>query len=194
MWGWISDTFLSLLSSLGLYNKSGTILFLGLDNAGKSTLLHLLHMKKLCSLEPTRHPQMEEIQIGSVVFRAHDLGGHKAARKLWKDYLTATDGVVYLVDAADRNRFEEAKDELQRLFASEEIKGIPFVILGNKIDLKDAVGENDLKQALGITQTTGKKNTKVQSDVRPLEVFMCSIVNKAGYADGFKWLSNFIGS
>lgn len=67
-------------------------------------------------------------------------------------------------------------------------------MLGNKVDLKNAVSEAQLKDALGLTNvTTGKdKDAKVPEGMRPLEVYMCSVVKKAGYADGFKWLSNHL--
>ena len=84
--------------------------------------------------------------------------------------------------------------ELAELLAEDSIKGCPFLVLGNKVDLKNAVSEAQLKDALGLTNvTTGKdKDAKVPEGMRPLEVYMCSVVKKAGYADGFKWLSNHL--
>ena len=60
---------------------------------------------------------------------------------------------------------------------------MPFLILGNKIDAPGAVSEEDLRYKLGIYQTTGK-NAPVLKDIRPLEVFMCSVVLKQGYKEG----------
>jgi len=182
--------FWNALSFLGLVNKKAHILFLGLDNAGKTTLLHMLRDGKVVLHEPTRYPQSEELVIGKVSFKTHDLGGHKAARKLWKNYFPDVQGVVFLVDAADVQRFDEAKEELSQLMLTEELQKVPFLILGNKVDLPAAVSETNLKKVLGV-DTTGK-NGKVAEDIRPIEIFMCSVVKRAGYAEGFRWLSNYL--
>ncbi|KAJ6318174.1 hypothetical protein OIU76_013671 [Salix suchowensis] len=162
------DWFYGVLASLGLWQKEAKILFLGLDNAGKTTLLHMLKDERL--------------------------GGHQIARRVWKDYYAKVDAVVYLVDAYDKERFAESKKELDALLSDESLANVPFLILGNKIDIPYAASEDELRYHLGLNNfTTGKgKVNLVDSNVRPLEVFMCSIVRKMGYGDGFKWMSQYI--
>jgi GTP-binding protein SAR1 len=98
--------------------------------------------------------------------------------------------IIYLVDAADRERFPESKRELDSLLSDDNLATVPFVVLGNKIDIPTAASEEELRQWLGLTYTTGKgKVNLTDSKMRPLELFMCSVVKRQGYGEAFRWVS-----
>ncbi len=141
----VYDWFKNIFYNLGLWKKNAKIVFLGLDNAGKSTLLTILKKGVVEQIDPTKHAHQEKITIGNVVMSAFDLGGHQAMRKIWKDYFLKIDGIVYLIDSSRPDRFEESKKEFDKVIQANELGNIPILILGNKIDKDSAVNEDEIK-------------------------------------------------
>ena len=123
------DWFYSILATLGLWQKEAQILFFGLDNAGNTTLLHMLKDECLVQHQPTQYPTSEELSIGKIKFKALDLGGHQIARRVWKDYYAKVYVVVYLVDAADKERFTKSRKEMDALLTDDSLTNVPFFFL-----------------------------------------------------------------
>ncbi|XP_058614483.1 cation channel sperm-associated protein 3-like isoform X1 [Onychostoma macrolepis] len=184
----------------GLYKKSGRLVFLGLSNAGKTTLLHVLNDHRLGLHVPTFDPiglcvftltASEVLRIAGVTLSSCD-----PARGEWRTLLPAVSAIVFLVDCADYARLPESKTELDALMTDETIGNVPILILGNKIDKPEAISEEKLREIFGLYgQTTGKNMCCVQGcvpvgelETRALELFMCSVTERRGYVIGVERL------
>lgn len=155
--------------------------------------MHVLRDNRLTIHTPTQTTNIEELIVGHTRIRAFDLGGHNAARRIWRNYYVDVSGVVFLVDSVDRERFSEVKHELHRVLKDEVLVGVPVLVLGNKIDVPGAASEDELVAALDLYQlTTGKGEHVVNDSRRPVEVFMISVARRMGYEEGFSWLCNRI--
>jgi len=177
-WSWVCNS----LRWLGFpITMEAKILLLGLDNAGKTTLLYLLRYGAIKQAIPTRNPTMEQLELNNVVFKAYDMGGNIRERPLWPEYFQTVSGIVFIIDVADTNRLTEARDVLNTTLQNETLQNTPILILGNKIDLPSAVSEAHLRELLLIT--SGNPRIHIQ---------MCSIVMKQGFRDGFEWLARTI--
>ena len=182
LWGYVKGMVNSVLGYLGLYNKKANIVFLGLDNAGKSALLHVLKTDRVTQTKPTIHPHSEELKMGNLVLNTYDLGGHVTARKIWKDYFPAVNAILFLVDSVDVGRFKEARKELDSILETPQLVNIPIAILGNKIDMAGAVSLEELKEALNYDDLVAR-------ETRPMEIFMVSVTKKIGYSKALEWIS-----
>ena len=142
-------------------------------------------------LPPTQRANIEEIQIGNITMKAIDLGGHAVVRHLWEEYLLDASAVIFIIDAADVARFDEAKEELDDLLALEAFSGKPFLILANKQDLEGAVGKNELMERFGIA---GRSLDDIVAR-RSIDLFPVSLVRDGGELEpALEWLcQNEIG-
>ncbi|KAK8397463.1 hypothetical protein O3P69_004901 [Scylla paramamosain] len=190
LWDWLTG----VLGYLGVWRPRLRCAFLGLGGAGKTSLMALLAGEGWLKPTPLYQCSSEELSIGQIKFTTFDLGGHHQARRVWKDYFPAVDAIVFLIDAADRGRFAESKAELDSLLTDDQLSNVPIVILGNKIDVPGAASEDELRQYFGLFgQTTGKhKIPRNELPGRPLELFMCSVLKRQGYGEGFRWIANYI--
>lgn len=139
------------------------VVMLGLDSAGKSTVLFSLKYDQFVASSPTVGFNCETVkgthgQAKGVSFVIWDVGGQDKVRSLWRSYTRATDGIVFVVDSSDGERLEEAKVELHRIARTPEAAGVPIVVLANKQDLPRARSAVDLECALRVADVrTGRQ-------------------------------------
>ena len=119
------------------------VVMLGLDSAGKSTVLYRLKFDQYVNTVPTVGFNCEKVKgtqgkAKGVSFTIWDVGGQDKVRPLWRSYTRQTDGIVFVLDAVDVERMEEARVELLRTARSSDISGVPILVLANKQDLPGA--------------------------------------------------------
>ncbi|XP_062994840.1 uncharacterized protein LOC134407033 [Elgaria multicarinata webbii] len=140
----------------GFYGTEARILLLGLDAAGKTTLLYKLKLNETPMTIPTLGFNVETIQpINNVTFTMWDVGGQDRIRVLWKHYHSNTDGLVFVVDSVDGDRFEEARYELEALLDARDLQGVPLVLLANKQDLPGAWAPLEVAEKMGLRKLPG---------------------------------------
>ena len=127
MGGWFSSLFSSIFGS-----KEIRILILGLDGAGKTTILYKLHLGEIVTTVPTVGFNVETMHYEGLKFQVWDLGGQTGLRPYWRCYYQDTNAVVFVVDSADRERLEFSKQELEIMLQEDELSGVPVLILANK--------------------------------------------------------------
>ncbi|XP_075702156.1 uncharacterized protein LOC142666110 [Rhinoderma darwinii] len=177
-----------LLSSLyqTLLNFAGTkarILLLGLDAAGKTTLLYKLKLNETVTTIPTIGFNVETVEpIRNVTFTVWDVGGQTKIRALWKHYFMNTDGLVFVVDSADPERFQEAREELIAIMENNEMREVPFVVMANKQDLPGARKPMELAESLGLTKMKGHQ----------WHVQGCCAASGDGLVEGLEVLTNLV--
>jgi GTP-binding protein SAR1 len=182
----VINWFKKLLNSLSLFKKDAKVVFLGLENAGKSSLMVRLKYDKFIQMDPTVSVHSEEIEIGRVRFKAFDLGGHDTARRVWDKYFLVSDAIIYMVDAASEETLDLSRDELWKILKDERMNKVPLLVFGNKIDKKNVMSEDNLRMRLGLDEDSLKA---VGLSNKTIELFMCSVAKNVGILKGFEWLN-----
>lgn len=180
----------ALWKALGFFEgKEGTLVVLGLDNAGKTTMLHRLKTGgDVRSFPPTDRPhQTDEFETTQgIKFKAWDMGGHEAVRHLWEDYVCESSAVLFLIDAVDSKRFEEAGFELDALIGEKIVQDLPVAILLNKCDLDEACSTAEVCEKIHY-----KDLQRMQGDDK-IAMFRMSVLKGEGYQDAFRWVAGFL--
>merc|ERR1712113_250988 len=126
------------------------ILMVGLDAAGKTTVLYRLKLGEVVTTNPTIGFNVETVEYRNLSFNVWDVGGQDRIRKLWRHYFQGTNGVIYVVDSNDRDRVEDAREELTKMLSEEELRDAVLLVFANKQDLPDAMTATELTDKLGL--------------------------------------------
>ncbi|ALC45458.1 Arf84F [Drosophila busckii] len=146
--------FLTVLKKMRQKEKEMRILLLGLDNAGKTTILKRFNGESIDTISPTLGFNIKTLEHNGYTLNMWDVGGQKSLRSYWRNYFECTDGLVWVVDSADRMRMEMCKDELQVLLKEERLAGATLIVLCNKQDLPGALSSNEIKEILRLDDIT----------------------------------------
>ena len=155
----MGKTLSALRGLLGSFSsRKSKILMLGLDSAGKTTILYQLKLNRAVDTIPTVGFNVETVQpTRNVSFTVWDIGGQDQLRHLWRHYFIGCEGLVFVVDSIDAERFPKAREELAWILDSEEMKDVPLVVLANKQDLPDARSPADVATEIGLHQIRDRK-------------------------------------
>jgi ADP-ribosylation factor 1/2 len=162
--------------------KEMRILMLGLDAAGKTTILYKLKLGEVVSSVPTIGFNVETVEYKNIKFTVWDVGGQDKIRLLWRHYFQNTQGLIFVVDSADKDRVDLAKEELQRMLTEEELRDAVLLVFANKQDM-GVMSVPDITEKLGLHTLRGR-DWYIQGT--------CALTGDGLY-DGLDWLVKAVG-
>eukprot|EP01001_Neometanema_parovale_P010467 NODE_6701_length_824_cov_183.570613_g6465_i0.p1 GENE.NODE_6701_length_824_cov_183.570613_g6465_i0~~NODE_6701_length_824_cov_183.570613_g6465_i0.p1 ORF type:complete len:179 (+),score=41.62 NODE_6701_length_824_cov_183.570613_g6465_i0:60-596(+) len=168
---------LTILRGLKKKDKEARVLFLGLDNAGKTTCLKKLSDEDITHISPTQGFNIKSLNQDGFKLNAWDIGGQKAIRTYWSNYFDATDVLIYVVDSVDKKRLEETGVQLNSLLEEEKLKTAPVLVLANKQDLANALTSQEISEALNLPAIRD----------RAWHIQACSALTGVGLHEGMEW-------
>jgi len=160
------------------------ILMLGLDNAGKTTVLLAYCGEETSEIPPTVGFNIKTIVIDSFKVNVWDVGGQKSIRSFWRNYFDTTDGLVWVVDSSDHHRLMDCRDELHKLLQEDRLAGASLLVLANKQDLSDALTPTEIGNVLEIDTISKSRHCAILS----CSAFRRDLVTKA-----IDWIVRDIG-
>lgn len=166
------------------------ILVLGLDNAGKTTFLE--QAKHQCNpnynmlpphrILPTLGQNVASVQVNGVILKFWDVGGQDVLREMWPEYYSSAHGVVFVIDACDRDRVAECKQALMNVVSDDAVEGAQFLVVANKSDMENAMDLVDVKEIV---------NPLLEHlNARDSRVLKISASEGDGVSSALEWISN----
>lgn len=137
--------------------KDMRILMVGLDAAGKTTILYKLKLGEIVTTIPTIGFNVETVEYKNINFTVWDVGGQDKIRPLWRHYFQNTQGLIFVVDSNDRERIIEAHDELHKMLSEDELRDAVLLVFANKQDLPQAMSVAEVTDKLGLHNIRNRK-------------------------------------
>jgi len=158
------------------------VLILGLDNAGKTTILYKLFLNEVVATTPTIGSNVEELVYKNIRFLMWDLGGQEILRPSWNTFYINSHAVVLVVDSTDRERIGIVNEELMRMLSNENLSSSIILVFANKQDLKDAMSAAEISTALGLS------NIKDHA----WHIQVCCALTGDGLNEGLEWIATHL--
>ena len=155
------------------------ILMVGLDAAGKTTILYKLKLGEIVTTIPTIGFNVETVEYKNISFTVWDVGGQDKIRPLWRHYFQNTQGVIFVIDSNDRERVGEAREEMMRMLNEDELRDSVLLVFANKQDLPNAMNAAEITDKLAL-HSLRNRNWYIQST--------CA-TSGDGLYEGLDWLS-----
>jgi len=167
------------------HRKETKPLMIGLDAAGKTTMLYKLRMGEVVTTIPTIGFNLETVQYKTmkslVSFTIWDVGGRDKLRPLWRHYYKQCNALIFVVDSNDRDRIGEAKEQLDKMYGEEEFRGVPLLVFANKQDLPNTMSAPEVADKLGLGALPKSRRWFIQAT--------CATTGD-GLHEGLDWLQN----
>merc|ERR1712218_618758 len=160
------------------------ILMVGLDAAGKTTILYILKLGEVVTTIPTIGFNVETVEYKNLNFTVWYVGGQDRIRPLWRHYYQGTNGLLYVVDSNDRDRSEDAREELTKMLNEDEMRDAVLLVFANKQDLPNAMTAAEVTEKLGL-HNLRHRQWYIQS--------ACATTGDGLY-EGLDWLSRTLSS
>lgn len=155
------------------------MMMIGLDAAGKTTILYKLKLGEVVTTVPTIGFNVETVEYRNVNFTVWDVGGQSLLRPLWRHYYEGSNGMIFVVDSCDEKRFDEARETLLATLVDETLTRVPVLVFANK---QDRPGARPVKEVAAALQLDQLKD-------REWYIQGTSALHGDGLYEGFDWLS-----
>ena len=165
--------------------KNATILMVGLDAAGKTTILLKLKLNETKETVPTIGFNVETVEYKNVKFHVWDVGGQEKLRQLWKHYYEGANAIIFVIDSNDRDRMNVAKAELDKLLTDPMLAGATLLVLCNKQDLPHRLTPVQIVDILNLRGEAGNRKWFAQG---------CCAHSGEGLFEGLDWLCSHLPS